>query len=348
MMAVCIAIMLSGCTEPIETSQLDLSLHFMIPSGPVSSAPRRVMGDPGTAERLDLPHYAYVFVVFKRKDGAYDIRAFLEKDLYEGKSGDSEVWELLDTGGGDVIYHCLINFSDLAPIHAVLDSCHIYAAMSKVPLTLKSGSTVVDDDHLPANEAAVQNITFTVDDALQSNLQNVYSTPYNNIVDGRYYADVNVYKMTNVNIILYHVASKVDLMWNVPEDVQTKIHVTRIKAKNLFKGDALLFKPTENIHTAFTSVDGYTPADLTGDVAGTWWAGRKYFYTIPYKPSASGKFPLQVDFDIRNVEESSTYTYELTMNSSVPEVFVPWMRGQLTVSTPPTASRVINVDVDGE
>lgn len=307
------------------------------------------MGDPGTYERLDLPHYANVFIVFKRIDGAYDVRAIINRDLYEGKSDDSQVWEPLPNAQDETIYRCLVTFSELSLLASVTDYCHIYAVMSKEPLTIKNGSTVVDDSHLPTNEEEVKALTFTVTDALQNDLQNIYSTPYNYMVDGQYYASLHIGgELIRSNIILYHVASKVDLMWNVPEDVQTKIHVTRIKAKNLFKGDALLFKPTENIHTAFTSVDGYTPADLTGDVAGTWWAGRKYFYTIPYKPSASGKFPLQVDFDIRNVEESSTYTYELTMNSSVPEVFVPWMRGQLTVSTPPTASRVINVDVDGE
>lgn len=306
------------------------------------------MGDPGAAERLSMPRYAYIFIVFREKQGGYDVHAILGQDLYDGKSGDSEVWQPVNTGAdGDIIYRCLINFTENTPVLGTIDQCRVYAAVSKVPLTLKTGGSIIDNSHLPTDEAQVRGITFTVDDDLQAELQNIYSTPCNYLIDETYYAQFDIWHgHPSAEIILYHVASKVDLMWNVPEEAQTEIHVTKIKAKNLFQGDSYLFKSTENIHSQFTDLDGYTPTDLAGDIAGTWWAGRKYFYTIPYRTSAGGQFPLQVDFDVKNTSEDRSYTYALTMTSSVPEVFVPWMRGQLTFSTAPTANRTISINVD--
>ena len=343
--AICVAALMSGCHEPVETNS-KLILQFVLPSSVSNSIHNRIMGDPGKADCLELPHYAYIFAVFKMESGEYNIMSVIEKDLYEGKTSDSEVWVPAFTDG-DIIYRCRITFSDFSLIigQGAVDYCHVYAAMSRVPLALKMGATTVDENHLPTDEETVKNITFTVDNALQGELQNIYSTPYNYEIDGTYYANL-VEQKVPTNIILYHVASKVDLMWNVPDETQSEMRVTKVKAKNLFLGDSYLFKPTENIHLQFTDADGYTPADLAGDIPGTWWAGRKYFYTIPYKTNVVGQFPLQVDFDVLNVGLDNTYTYEMTMTSSVPEVFVPWMRGQLTFSNAPTANRSISINVD--
>lgn len=302
------------------------------------------MGDPGTFERLDPPHYAYIFVVFKKNNNTYDIKTILGQNLYDGGKTDSDVWEPYDLGD-DVIYRCKTTFTELLPLKT-LEYCHIYAAMSKTPLTLKSGSTIIDSDHIPANETMVQNITFTVNDDLQEELQNIYSTPCNYLIDGDYYANIGLGKTVTANIILYHVAAKVDLMWNVPEEQQPVIKVTQIKAKHLFQGDSYIFKPTENVHTQFTESDGYNPVALVGDVPSTWWAGRSYFYTIPYRTTEGGQFPLQFDFDIRNTTAGQTYTNSVTMSKTISDVFVPWMRGQITISTPPTYNKSENINLD--
>ena len=290
----------TSCSRHEEQEKLVLPLQLVVHSDMAYSSTRRIVGDPGTAERLDLPRYAYVFTVFKKISGDYDVRTIVQSDLYDGGKTDSEVWTAVDTGG-DIVYRCLIKLEEVTPVLGQVEYCHVYAAVSKVPLTLTNTN--------PLTEGDVLNVQFNVDDEMQDELQNIYSTPYNNYIDGRYYGRLNVRQsVTSTDIVLYHVASKVDLLWNVQENKQSEMRITGIKAKNLFKGDSYLFRPTENVHSQFTSSDGYTLGDLVGDVAGTWWAGRTYFYTIPYRTNEDGKFPLQVDVDVMNTSADATYT----------------------------------------
>ena len=324
---------------------------------------RRAMGDPGTWEKLAPPRYAYIFIVFKRDgEDIYDIRSVLGLDLYEGResSYDTEyaaeewstaIWDKDFAEGEDRIYHCKIKTSLRGPVLSIVEYCHVYAAMSPVPLTLKTnGTTIVDKDDVPTTEEGIKNITFTFTEAMHPHLQNIYSTMCDYEVGGKYYAELDIFQeVVSEDIMLYHVASKVDLKWNVPEDKQTKMRVTRIQPKYLFKGDSYLFKPTENVHAMFTSSDGYTPSAIAGDYAGTWWLGRAYFYTISYRTTAGGKFPLQVDFDVKNteMEPATTFTYQKIFTASIRDVFAPWIRGMLTFPTPPTSAPVLEtIDLD--
>ncbi len=349
------ALLLSSCRDDeVEMQRLEFPLQFVLPVSEAQSLPRRAAGagDPGQAEVLDLPHYAYAFLVFKMKNGREDIRYIDQTDLYDDGHGgtltNADVWEWVDTltTGGDVVYQCKIMFSEITPVLGQVEYCHAYAAMSKQPLTLSNTR--------PTSEAQVQNLTFTVTDALQPDLQNIYSTPYNYEVNDKYYGNLFIWAdAIHANLMLYHVASKVDFMWNIPESEHTNMHITKVKAKNLFSGEAYLFRHTENVHAKFDGSGspgdanhGYTPSDLAGDVAGTWWAGRTYFYTIPYTTTAGGQFPLQVEYDILNTSNSTTYTYDLTLTKTMPEVFAPWMRGQLTFTTPPTAGKLQAIDID--
>lgn len=333
--------LLAACNESLETEPVDLPVQFVVPVSSQQLTPRRIAGDPGFAESLELPHYAYVFIVFKAKSGREEIRSIVGTDLYDGGKTDTEVWEKVDTAytGGDIVYRCKVTFKRLTPVLGTLDYCRVYAAMSKQPLTLSNTD--------PSSEDAVKNITFTVTDELQEDIHNVYSTPYNYKVGDKYYGDINVWSNApRANLMLYHVAAKIDLKWNVPEDKRSLLRVTGMSTRNLFKGESFLFRPTGNVHEEFTAADGYTPAaPLLGDVAGTWWAGRTYFYTIPYKTS-EGKFPLHVDVNLKNVSEGNTYTDDLKLTITNPEVFVPWVRGQLSFTTALTADKSETIYVD--
>ena len=353
------SVVLTGCREPVEPTQRQLQLQFLIP---VDAAPpvgrRKVMGDPGTSEMLSLPRYAYMFVVIKKKDGTYELRTVVNEDLYEGKSGDSEVWERVDTDGGDVIYRCIFNLIDetLAPTTiSTIEYARVYAAMSKLPLQLKtSDGTVITDgttvysDRIPEDEAGIRDIRFTVTDELQAELQNIYSTPYNHTTGGKYYASLVVGReVMSGQVQLYHTAAKVDLQWDVPYEEHVNLQIAGIREKNLFKGDSYLFRPLENVRAPFTASDGYTPTDsITGDQPATWWAGRTHFYTIFYRTGAGGAFPLQADFWIRNTDTESAgyraapYKYGETFTMSVSgDVFTPWLRCRMTVGASPTGDR---------
>ena len=341
--------------------EMTFPISFCLPASEVygAGAPSlRAFGDPGTTEQFALPKYAYIFLVFNLKnDRPADIRYFEWKNEDAITDDDDFTWEEVQVSSaaygvneGDLIRVCNKKITEQTPVLGQVESCHLYAAVSDVALTLKNGATTIDASHVPTTEAAVQGITFTVNDALQPHLQNIYSTPYNYQPDGsHYYCSLNIWRdAPTYNIMLYHVASKVDLMWNVPEDKQGAVKVTEVKVKNLFEGDAYLFKHTANTHTMFTGEgaepNGYTPAtslagNVAGDVAGTWWAGRAYLYTIPYKAiDKDNRFPVQVDFSLKNVSADVTYTKSLTLTMTPPEVFAPWLRMQFTVSSAPTAN----------
>ncbi len=326
-----------SCKDSVETESIELPLQFVVPASQELS-PRRIVGDPGFAENLELPHWAYIFVVLKyNNDGVVTEKVRWQAvNLYTGGKTDADVWQKATTLD-DIVYYNKVVFVEPipgTPNISTLETCHVYAAMSKSRLALSC------NNNSPETEEDVKNVTFTVRNELQGELQDIYSTPYNYYEDGKYYGDVKMQFVAdkfyaNKSLMLYHVASKVDLKWNVPDDKQTQLRITEIRTKNLFNNDqAYLFRPTENVHAEFTAADGYTPAAaLVSNSEGTWWAGRTYFYTIPYNTPSEGIFPVHADVKMLNVIENNEYTDNLRMEIKNPDVFVPWVRGQLNFST---------------
>lgn len=294
---------------------------------------RRVIGDPGFAEQLDAPRYVYVFVFIEYEDNTSEVVTMVDKEV------SSDQWRLttytgsLRTDGDDILIYQR-NIPLALESKRRIDG-RVYAAMSKVPLTLSNSN--------PQTEADILNITFTVDAQMQPELQNVYSTPYNYILDnGDYYGTVNTIgnKVAYSELMLYHVASKVDVMWSVPQALRENMKVSGVTARNLYVGEAYLFKPNAVRHTAITAGTNVT---LAGNVAATWWEGRQYFYTIPYQTN-DGKFPLQIDYNIQT-DQSNTYQLTLLKNMvGADDVFTPWMRCQMVFTEPKVGSetKVVN------
>ncbi|MBQ7448700.1 MAG: hypothetical protein IJS73_02720 [Paludibacteraceae bacterium] len=322
-----------SCKQDISI-QTELPIRFSLPVegqlGP--NKVRAVMGDPGQTETFAYPEYAYVFAVLRLQTGTQKVICQTDIQLTEGS------WETST-------YHGSLRTSDNA-IYAYnkslklglpkegISSAKIYVAMSKTQLTL--------NNYNPTTENEVLDITFTLDDALQPFLGQIYSTPYNYKPDGTtYYGEITDISQGNyIDLLLYHVASKVDFIWNIPQDKQQQIKITNITAKNLYEGECYMFKPMALRHGTLSS--GYD-LQLANDVAGTWWSGREYFYTIPYQ-TVDNVFPLQLQFSIKTNETS---TYNLTMRKNMTaadEVFVPWVRGQLTLTQPKSGSEVIEVE----
>ena len=336
-----IAVLLfTGCkqedaAEMVETDVVPIRLSLPISSSDNMSlrARRKIIGDPGVKEEFLCPRYAYVFVVIDKVDGTQQVISITDYSL------DSESWRQLDYSGslntaGDPIFMYTRNIN-VSVAKEQRRAGRVYIAASYVPLTLSNSA--------PSTELEVQGITFTVDDALQSNLQHIYTTPYNYCPDGTtYYGTLERIdsKVPTVNVLLYHVASKVDVMWSVPQSLRADMKISGVSARNLFVGQAYLFKPNA-VRSAILS-SGYTRT-LATNSASTWWEGRQYFYTIPYQ-TPDGKFPLQIDY---NIQTLSTDTYSLTVLKNMngaDQVFTPWMRCQMTFSEPKSGTETKNVD----
>ena len=236
---------------------------------------------------------------------------------------------------GDSIYQYTETF--ILPVDRRGLEGRVYAIASAVPLTFnRSINTVSDLDD-------VLNLTFDASSTtVQENLQHIYSSPHNYTIDEMYYGSFTNTDRRNVNLMLYHIAAKVDIKWSVAEDKRIDpvypsngVRLTYMEARRLFNGNAFCFKPLRNTMTSLPSSGGYNIPDIvTAADEGLWWEGRTYFYTIPYTvKGAKDYFPLQL---LMRTNGSAGTGYQLTLNQPIDTaaVFVPWIRGNFNFTKP--------------
>jgi len=324
-------------TERIEAEiPFSIALSSSIEQTPLRAPVRRKPGDPGAPVTLELPSYIYIFV-FQYNTGTsqWTLSNVLEETIAD------EDWQKLRYAGnlrteGDSIYRYRRNLHVLLPQKGVTG--RVYAIASAVPLSFsKTLNSITDLEDLLNLKINISSPT------MQDNLQNIYTTPYNYMhpVHGEYYGTFNN-ENTNVaplDIILYHIAAKVDIKWSVDEekrinktDPSEAIRMTYMRAKNLLNTSCYAFRPMENTEdTKLASGDARKIILSTSDYEGLWWEGRAYFYTIPYTVTGNpGYFPLQMEMSTNGSAAVYRPTLNMQMNTSSP--FVPWMRAMFNIS----------------
>ena len=129
--------------------------------------------------------------------------------------------------------------------------------------------------------------------------------------------------------MLYHVAAKVDMMWNVDKTLQEDNRLTYIQARNLKQVGCKLFKPTENTWTSDDDDSHYTFDLMDNDVSRQWY-GRQYYYAIPYRVDSKYAINLHMlkNGDDKAANESSGYNLTIK-RTLLSDIFVPWLRGDL-------------------
>ena len=210
----------------------------------------RALGDPGTAETFALPQYIYLFLCNESTD---DKESVIYQKIEIPDNELTSSWEKT-VSGTDSIYTYKGNVSVNLPLNR--SNGKIYAAASYKPLHTTNASSSMSEDkdsnHLSFNckrpskfgdsqypreyinesktytdgtygtEDAVKNIIFS-NITLRNYMQDVYSTPYNKTDNkGDYYGTITDYasNVPNINIVLYHVATKVDVQWSIDEHYQ--------------------------------------------------------------------------------------------------------------------------------
>ena len=206
----------------------------------------RALGDPGTYEQFHLPQYIYLFLCNESTNGTESV-IYQKIEIPDNELTSS--WEKT-VSGTDSIYTYKGNVSINLPLNR--RNGKIYAAASYIPLhtTNVSSSEDKNSNHLSFNcampnkfdnsnqreyinesktytgtygtEKAVKDIIFS-NITLRNYMQDVYSTPYNKTDDkGVYYGTITDYasNVPNINIVLYHVATKVDVQWSIDEHYQ--------------------------------------------------------------------------------------------------------------------------------
>ena len=335
--------------EP-QPQRIDMPISITIPA---SDALTRAPGDPGLSTSLMLPRLVYLYLIYNLStDGTgtdivekYNYVLTPEKWVKETYSGslraeDDEVWRY--TG----------NLSISIP--ETRYNGRVYAAVSYAPLTVSNDS--------PTTEQEVKDLTFDVSTTeLQQHLGDLYSTPYNYLGTGtKYYGTIANFasKVPSVDLMLYHVAAKVDVIWNVADGVQPGNRITQVAATGLKQRACYLFRPTENEWTTDddgTHYDSYFATD-----PGTQWLGRHPFYVIPWQYPAGhvngeGKMDVSVRFRTNN-QHTAGYGYTVTYRNDLaaqkalhPDmlIFVPWLRGQVNFTTdiPTAGSPGMTIDV---
>ena len=124
-------------------------------------------------------------------------------------------------------------------------------------------------------------------------------------------------------MVLYHVASKLDLQWNVDAKVQSTVKLSTIELTGLSSG-GYLFKPLKN-----TSASTPTYSETFSLDAGSQWYGRQATYVIPVNNGGSYQFSMTLT---NSAGSAATTTPATATPSTSNSVFVPWIYGTIKVT----------------
>ena len=337
-------LILTSCSqreEEVGSYSLTISLPVEESYFPQQAPARHLFGDPGTTEQFALPQHVYFFVLQYKSGTSKVLYATHERPqpsdwLLKRYSGSLQTT-------GDSIYE-YTRIADMFIGQGVNSVGSVYAIASAKELHFFGTRTFEQIDWLRMSAEDIVNLQFnTAPDSIQQNLQNIYTTPYNYTHGGSYYGSFRTNAAQNVksiNLLLYHIAAKVDLTWSIAADKRINnanpadgIRLTYMEARRLYNGMAYCFKPLHNTAATLPSAGYAIPDIVTASDEGLWWEGRAYFYTIPYiVEGEKDYFPLQMVMKTNNNEGSG---YQLTLKQPIDtsSVFVPWLRGNFNIST---------------
>lgn len=285
-MPVTIAIPAAGFSSPTDVG---------LDGQPAESRDTRAPGDPGTGEQFDLPQYIHVYLV-ATNSGSSSVtynRFTVNKDEWKLITADDNTndhFNYVTDKEGLYVYQGHLSMS----MPAVREQGRVYIAAGDVNLEDYGLNRSI------TNAAQVPTLaTVKADNNLSPHLKNLYSTPYNLKVDGKYYGTIEDFasQVPHLDIVLYHTATKVDVQWQVDEDCQGvkawagdaddmsaeeagKVFFSRIEAYNLPETFPL-FRPMDcTISYGTTNYSVALHADEPEQRAQR-YNGRSVFYTIP-------------------------------------------------------------------
>lgn len=185
----------------------------------------RAMGDPGEAETFVLPKYLYIYLVSTSSSNSTQV-------IFKKQEVKPEDWKLSTSGGNtnnhfsakDGLYVYQGHLSINLPLNR--KEGRVYVVASNLDLddsgTDKKYNLVTDVSSWSSYTDVEDKVTFINQSSLRSNMQNLYSSPYNLKNDGNYYGTIKDYpsNVPHIDMVLYHVATKIDLQWTIDEQFQ--------------------------------------------------------------------------------------------------------------------------------
>ena len=181
----------------------------------------RALGDPGTAESFALPKYLYIYLVSTSSSNSTQV-------IFKKQVVNPEDWKLSTSGGNtnghfsakDGLYVYQGHLSINLPLNR--KEGRVYVVASNLELDNSTYNLVTDVSSWSSFAEVENNVTFTNQSSLRNNMQNLYSSPYNLKNEGNYYGTIKDYasNVPHIDMVLYHVATKVDLQWTIDEQFQ--------------------------------------------------------------------------------------------------------------------------------
>lgn len=344
------ALLLAGCNNEEELPQSTrVPIKLSVMTG--SSLNSRTPGDPGEAEQFTLPKHAYIYVLTNDQlNEAGTVRL-----MYPGSTaGKGHVALNPDQWQQDAvkseIYHYTGDINVIMPNS--IKSGRVLAAVADREITSLS--------ELPATPTIenMSQMTYSVqgDTPEEKNafMKNLYATPYNlvyaynstlgqltgeplppseeNKTDKLYYGTIldATEKVSHVDVVLYHVAARLDVKWEVEESFRQDNAITFFEIENLPKTSCYLFRPTENVDDQGTQT--YTATESRGilntsTAAGnldpsTYWQGRRVVY-VPQHYRKTSATESVYPFEVRLGKNGATITDGMGTKKNFSQPFTP-------------------------
>jgi hypothetical protein len=273
----------SSHDEGWEDSARRLPIHIRIKT--TEEAQQRALGDPGIKEQFPLPNVAYIYVLCNSSangTGA-SLLQMIGGVANKGKVDlDPKEWEQDDKDPSVYHYGGALNID----LWHLAQSAKVYVAVA---------DREIPGLQLPQNPEHVVYDPSQLSDAERHEfMKNLYATPYNHEVEGKYYGSVNDLNSNTprVNVMLYHVAARLDLKWNVEEERRKTFALGTLSVSDLPKS-CYLFKPTENTDPG--TGNGYSDIVVSKFDATTAWSGRKVVY-VPQVNDGARNFPVNLSY----------------------------------------------------
>ncbi len=280
----------------------------------------RTAGDPGDYDKtVNLPTRLYLYVVTEKEDGGTQLTS---KTLALSKTN----WQPT-TIGTEIFYEYTNSVKvDLPSDIALVDrkAIRVYAAATPVAFAN------IDAVEATTTEEALRNLTFSLqadDNDSYDYIRDIYATMADYAIDGVYYGTAQHpnAEIPYISLTLYHVAAKVDVIWNVAPSMQSSVRLRQIGLYGLRNKGCRLFRPMQNGVPDSDTYDTTATLDV-----GTQWLGRHSFYIIPCVNNAGN---MSLEFHLWQDDDDSANGFEQNINIPMTETtFTPWVRQDILIS----------------
>lgn len=340
----------------------------------------RAVGDPGEGDLFEMPKYVYLYVFGWSTPDKTGTPVMLQPTVGNPVrlSTSSENWSV-NANGNIYSYNQTIDIlvGDANSFRS--GEAYVVASVEELPEIAPTGTNLYTDlkgktFDFPNNCFTSTEMTGgTAPDAAKAQvnrnhfLKNLYSSPINlfyewgnnsytvengeykivtrDALNAQYYGTVldAGSKIPHVSMVLYHVAGRLDVMWDVKKDAsgheQTAKRVNYIEVNNMRSKGCKIFEPTENVAVGdgnYSTAGGYGETFLKDGTPDTYWQGRSVRYVIQQKGSSDATgYNVPFTGKMRYVDTQAGYYMPLNstikINTPHRDLFTSWMRGYIEI-----------------